>query len=107
MKEVVYIWLDDERQVPKVKKKFGYHVAKIFRVTDYNECIETLEKYRGVLDEIWLDLDHDLGLGKTGYDVTKYIVKNGIEVRYNVHSMNPVGKKNIEQLFSRYGYKTF
>jgi hypothetical protein len=50
-----------------------------------------------------LSLDHDLGDEKTGYDVAKFIVCEGIKIPHiNIHSANPVGKENIRQLINRY-----
>lgn len=45
------------------------------------------------------------GESKSGYDVAKYIVEHKINIgSFRVHSQNPVGKFNIEQLMERYGY---
>ena len=53
-----------------------------------------------------ISLDHDLGEDKTGYDIAKYIVENQIKVgAVAIHSANPVGKFNINQLLTHYGYK--
>lgn len=52
----------------------------------------------------WVAFDHDLGAGKTGYDFAKWFgdyvsnEDNGglpYDFNYSVHSMNPVGAKNI------------
>lgn len=52
-----------------------------------------------------IDFDHDLGIGKTGYDLAKYIVENNIHLEFfRVHSMNPVGARNISELLEHYGY---
>jgi len=54
----------------------------------------------------WLILNHDLGEEKSGYDVAKYIVEYQLPIgSFRVHSMNPVGRRNIEQLLTHYGYK--
>ena len=56
--------------------------------------------------QLILDFDHDLGLGKTGYDVAKYIIENDIAIEgFKVHSMNPVGVSNIRQLLTHYNRK--
>lgn len=42
---------------------------------------------------------------KTGYDIAKYIVENKIPLYgFVCHSMNPVGRSNIEDLLCHYGY---
>lgn len=72
----------------------------------YDETISVFEKYvdRGI--EFLVDLDHDLGEEKSGYDICKYIVENQIPLRsYRLHTMNPVGRHNMDQLLSHYGYK--
>ena len=56
--------------------------------------------------DIVLDLDHDLGGNKSGYDICRYLINNNIKIKgYRVHTSNPVGRNNIIQLMSRYGYK--
>ena len=53
-----------------------------------------------------ISFDHDLGEDKTGYDIAKYIVENNINIGgFNIHSMNVVGRKNIRDLLTHYGYK--
>ena len=50
-----------------------------------------------------IDLDHDLGEEKTGYDICKYIIENDIKItRVYIHSSNPVGRFNMYQLLHRY-----
>jgi hypothetical protein len=52
----------------------------------------------------YIAFDHDLGLGRNGYDFAKWLCDhiniNSVEVPENfmfqVHSMNPVGAKNIK-----------
>lgn len=55
---------------------------------------------RKLKEEKWdvLFLDHDVNSVKyTGYDVAKFIVKNGIKIpQIFIHSMNPVGADNIK-----------
>jgi hypothetical protein len=71
-------------------------------------------------DNIFLDLDHDLGdldidndgemnlNAPTGYDICKYIVEHQIPlVGFHIHSMNPVGVQNMRQLLTHYGYKEY
>ena len=54
-------------------------------------------------DEIFIDLDHDIGLDGSGYDICKYIVEHQILlVGFHIHSMNPVGKAHILGLKDRY-----
>ena len=46
-----------------------------------------------------------MGEEKTGYDICKFIVENQISILgYALHTMNPVGRQNMYQLLSHYGY---
>ena len=55
--------------------------------------------------KIFVSFDHDLGFGINGYDVAKWIVENEIPIAgFTVHSMNPIGAKNIIELLTHYGY---
>lgn len=68
-----------------------------------NEAIELL-KERGIPTEI--ALDHDLGGDDTSMKYIRYLIDyvfcNDLRLpkdfRYYIHSMNPVGAKNIERL---------
>lgn len=80
------LWVDDERLPPN-----GWTWAKT-----YKEAIDFLNM--GEVEV--LSLDHDLGLGKTGYDVAKWIEDmashGGMErLIWKIHSANPVGRANI------------
>lgn len=93
-KRIYLIWLDDERIAPAIADYWA---------KSYDEAIEIFKNNE---DKIFIvDFDHDLGKNKTGYDVAKYIVENNIPmIAYKVHSMNPIGRANIDQLLSHYGY---
>ena len=100
----IYIWLDDERPMPAPPFTYGI----VIHARDYNSAVFFVDSDTYPSDKIYLDFDHDLGEGKSGYDVAKYIVENNIQnVCYHVHSMNPVGRANIEQLLDHYGDERF
>lgn len=82
------IFLDDMRTCPK-----GFVLA-----INYDECIKLLNNNIDIIS-----LDHDLGEDKTGYDVAKFMVENGIypNVIY-LHSANPIGVKNMYELLDHY-----
>ena len=94
--EPINIWIDDLREPP-----LNYAWCK-----NYDRAIKTI-KYcllfgKGIGH---ISFDHDLGEEKSGYDIAKYLVENQINVTcFSVHSANPVGKFNIEQLLLHYGY---
>lgn len=100
-----YVFVDDER-------KFNSDALQdnmiLITCRTYSGAIEVLNWARDNGWEVWLDLDHDLGEEKTGYDICKFIVENHISILgYNLHTMNPVGKQNMNQLLSHYGYAHF
>lgn len=106
MKKKVLIWLDDERIISNMRLKLiGYpNICDVVCCKTAEHCIEYLQKHSNDY-QIWIDFDHDLGLGKTGYDVVKFIVENQLPIAgFAVHSMNPVGSKNIYELLTHYGY---
>lgn len=73
---------------------------------DYASTIQTIDELKAMGADFLIDLDHDLGEEKTGYDVCKYIVENEIEIiAFAIHSMNCVGTNNMRQLLTHYGYK--
>ena len=103
MSKSVVIWLDDERKVPKNILSLGMDVLV---VKDYESCIWQLQLSEVLGHKIYMCFDHDLGRGKNGYDVAKWIVENQYPLEgFEIHSMNPVGRRNISQLLTHYGYK--
>ena len=56
-----------------------------------------------------ISFDHDLGQGKTGYDVIKWIEEQAffgklkVVPKMVVHSANPVGRANIERAIEAIG----
>lgn len=98
-----YIYVDDVRKCP-------YHEDDRFITfipRTYNAAIEVIDYCSSFKDaEIYIDLDHDLGEEKSGYDICKYIVEKQIPIAgYAIHSMNPIGVFNIHQLMDHYGYR--
>lgn len=67
-----------------------------FLTRNYNEAIDILQSCKVSV----VSLDHDLGNGKSGYDVAKWIEKQVFLHQIQApeilcHSQNPVGKRNI------------
>ena len=81
------LWMDDIRTPPE-----GFQLwAK-----DYDDAITLLRTKRVT----FVSFDHDLGEGKTGYDVAKWIEQQAAlrflpKLEWTVHSANPVGRDNI------------
>jgi hypothetical protein len=90
----MFVYVDDIRN-PKNNN--------LYIIRHYQDCIDLL-----TTDKIdFISLDHDLGEEKTGYDIVKFIVKEGIKIPHiNIHSANPVGRDNMKQLIERYFPKT-
>lgn len=89
------LWVDDLRDVPN--NYIGeYH---IIIARSYKEAINELNRFRYNI----ICLDHDLGEEKTGYDICKYIIENNIYCdEFRIHTSNPVGRKNMTELLTRY-----
>ncbi len=85
------LWLDDERPAPD-----GWvHVKSVLEAVGY--CTQYAVNN--------MSLDHDLGEDQqTGYDFLRWLYVNEIKPhgRIEVHSQNPVGKKQMEQFVERY-----
>lgn len=108
-----YIYVDDIRDDDTwYRQNLTGHDWLPYICRDYQQTIDML----GVADinNIIIDLDHDLGEGNemddtlapSGYDICKYIVENHIPlVGFHLHTMNPVGRENMRQLLTHYGYK--
>ena len=91
------IWLDDIRPAPigfEHTLSVNATIKLIIQCLDNNIPIELI------------DIDHDLGdyaeHGGDGYKLILWLIENNIYPPINCHSMNPVGKKNIESLVRRY-----
>lgn len=101
---LIYIYIDDERHCSKeIQDAYVVITAR-----DYYSAIDVIKFCLSGDIPMYIDFDHDLGEGKSGYDVAKYIVENQIPVAgYCVHSMNPIGAFNIYQLMDHYRYGRF
>ena len=93
----VWIWIEDLRPAPEHFRPCRNYEQAIATILYFANC-------EGGID--FISFDHDLGEDKSGYDIAKFIVENHIPIgSYSVHSMNPVGRKNICELLDHYGYK--
>ena len=91
--------------------KISLYVDDIRNAPEGWACSRTYQSTISLFETGWfeidkLSLDHDLGEEKTGYDIAKYIVENNIKINeIFLHTANPVGRDNMYQLLTRYGYK--
>lgn len=97
------IWLDDDplRLVPYV----DCHVCR-----SVNGMKQTIQKFENeCYTDFLLDLDHDLGEfaedGGDGYELVKWLIetgRNNNHYQVKLHTMNVVGRMNMQQLLDRY-----
>jgi hypothetical protein len=114
-----YLFLDDERKPSDVTwvliGDVGHWGAPWHVVRSFQEAICWVQT-NGFPDVI--SFDHDLGInhyagnysdGQTGYDFAKWLIEYDMNTnsmpkhfRYTIHSMNPIGSKNIHELLAGY-----
>ena len=87
------IWLDDIRPAPN-----GYlHCHSV------NEAIELIKTTKEPIE--LLDLDHDLGDyafdGGDGIKLLDYLAETEQYYPVKLHTMNPVGRENMQRLINR------
>ena len=107
----IYIYVDDIRDDDYFYNHYLYPEWRPIICRDYSQTIQVLIQH--LTDEIFIDLDHDLGFDDdnyeyNGYDICKFIIQHQIPlVGFHIHSMNPVGAQNMRQLLTHYGYKEY
>lgn len=91
------IYLDDVRPCPS-----GYLLCK--SVNEAKNAILDAEK-RGESIEV-IDCDHDLGDyfddGGDGIKLLDWLVERGTTYPIELHTMNPVGRGNMQRMLDRY-----
>ena len=94
------LFLDDIRNPPP--DRHDWNIAR-----DFNEAVKLVQEH-GCPE--FISFDHDLGLEKNGYDFAKWLVDQLLDKKikmprnfeFCVHSMNPVGARNITLLMDRF-----
>ncbi len=88
------IWLDDIRPAPE-----GYVHCK-----SVNEAKGIIFSNKNSIELI--DCDHDLGNyasdGGDGIKLLDWLVENNLFYPICLHTMNPVGRENMQQVLDRY-----
>lgn len=88
------IWLDDIRSAPD-----GYIWCR-----NVNEVIGVISNTNDKIELI--DCDHDLGEyardDGDGIKLLDWLAEHGLFYKIHLHTMNPVGKANMERLIRRY-----
>jgi hypothetical protein len=94
----INIWLDDVREIPQPKVWDVEPILFTHWCRTFEEALALV--YTKAVTHI--DFDHDLGLGRTGYDLA-VVIEQGAEdgsippMSWNIHSGNPVGARNINR----------
>lgn len=95
----IHLWLDDERDPTNPSTQTLFHsTGKEVWAKTAHEAISLLQT--GEVTHI--SLDHDLGdNSESGMTVARYIEEAAFhgtlpKLQWTVHSMNPIGKKNME-----------
>ena len=106
------IWLDDERNPDEPQwQAWQVRWSPIGHIGVDVVWLKSFKEFKlYLLSNPWPDaicFDHDLGLEESGYDCAKYLVNLCIEKdidipAFAIHSMNPVGKNNIEAVLINY-----
>lgn len=102
----ILLWVDNIKNPYNndyINDNFIKQDWKVIWTKSYKETIDFLENNwpNGIF------IDYDLGEEKTGYDIAKYIVDKCISNNYKLphyasQSNNPVGRKNIIDLFRNF-----
>lgn len=92
------LWLDDIREMPEnyTHHAFSVDVAKMM----------ILEAERNGEKIEWIDCDHDLGdfaqHGGDGIRLLDWLAERGTFYPIKIHTMNPVGRANMERMIQNY-----
>lgn len=90
----IKIWLDDLRPAPE-----GYIWCR-----SVNQAIQVIRQVEGKIELI--DCDHDLGDysgdGGDGIKLLDWLAEKGLFYKIKIHTMNPVGRMNMERMLKRY-----
>ena len=112
------LWLDDIRCPPSTiayVKNYGscsyewiHSVNEAIEFIEFNESLLESENYMGP-SIVGIDLDHDLGeFAKDGGDGIKlldWLEERGLRYRIRLHTMNPVGRQNMEAVIKKNGWR--
>lgn len=90
------IWLDDIREAPE-DYILCHSVNEAKRLIKENEKLTTIEI---------IDCDHDLGDyypdGGDGIKLIDWLAERGTYYPIRLHTMNPVGRENMQRTVDRY-----
>lgn len=109
---MTYLFIDDERNPTDVTWVTGFDAHAPWAVVrSYDDAVQWVKDHGCPTN---VSFDHDLGMNgnttaKTGYDFATWLVDYDIDnnvmpagFQFTVHSMNPIGAKNIKFLMENY-----
>ena len=113
MQNKTILWLDDMRSpYSKEWAEFIYeHIPLKFIKSINFAWVKTYNKFEEYITNNAMPykiyFDHDLGIGKSGYDAAKFLVEYCLDRNigvpaWEIQSSNPPGKQNINGLLSNY-----
>lgn len=92
------LWLDDIREMPP---KYTHHAHSVDEAKD---MIRKAEKSHERIE--FIDCDHDLGIyasqGGDGIKLLDWLAERGTFYPIKLHTMNPVGRANMQRTLDRY-----
>ena len=102
-----YLFLDDERNPTDVTWLHDFDPTLDWVVArTFDEACEYVVNH-GIPDVI--SFDHDLGVGRSGKDFANWLINYDLDhgimpdgFSFTVHSMNPIGRRNIQSLLQSY-----
>jgi hypothetical protein len=88
------LWLDDMRPAPDNSWVQAWVPSDVIQEYVMHNRVFPIE----------MSLDHDLGCERTGYDLLRYLIREGIPKTTIVHfhSANPIGRQRMENLWNDY-----
>ena len=107
-RHALYLYLDDIRDAPiRRMEQFNYgYVTTNVNAAKYcvTECINL------GINEVYFDLDHDLGdyasLGGDAIEFVNWLIEEfhdkNVNFKFHFHSMNPVGVQNMRNAIEKY-----
>lgn len=107
-RHALYLYLDDIRDAP-IRRMEQFNYGYITRnVNDAKYCIT--ECINLGINEIYFDLDHDLGnyasRGGDAIELVNWLVEEfhdkNVIFKFHFHSMNPVGVQNMRNAIEKY-----
>lgn len=107
-RQAFYLYLDDIREIDPIYNQFKQY-KHCHQVYEAKFFVQAAIYHLGI-NEIWFDLDHDLGefapYGGDGIELVNWLVEEfhdkNVNFKFHFHSMNPVGVQNMRNAIEKY-----